>query len=293
MIQRILIMMTVLVSVAACQPNQQSSAAKVSYPATKKGDTVDDYFGTKVADPYRWMESLDSPDVASWVTAENQVTSAYLEKLPLRERFKQRITELWDYPKVSIPVREGGRYFFQKNTGLQRQSPLYVRDSLTAEPKLVIDPNVLSPDGSLSLAQWTPSSDGRLLAYGLAEGGADWRTIRVRDIEKGQELSDEIKWMRFSDISWTNDSKGFFYSRYPEPPKDKVLEAALSDQALYYHRLGTPQSEDKLIYSRPDMPTWFIGGSVTEDGRYVLISMQRGSENNNRLYYSDLADPKN
>src|SRR5262249_37940446 len=148
-------------------------------------------------------------------------------------------------------------------------------------------------DGSLSLAQWTPSSDGRLLAYGLAEGGADWRTIRVRDIEKGQELSDEIKWMRFSDISWTNDSKGFFYSRYPEPPKGKVLEAALSDQALYYHRLGTPQSEDKLIYSRPDMPTWFIGGSVTEDGRYVLISMQRGSDNNNRLYYSDLADPKN
>src|SRR5215470_9533541 len=173
MIQRILIMMTVLVSVAACQPNQQSSAAKVSYPATKKGDTVDDYFGTKVADPYRWMESLDSPDVASWVTAENQVTSAYLEKLPLRERFKQRITELWNYPKVSIPVREGGRYFFLKNSGLDRQSRLYVRENLASPATLVIDPNILSPDGSLALAQWMPSPDGHLLAFGISEGGAD------------------------------------------------------------------------------------------------------------------------
>src|SRR6266850_3870417 len=279
-----------LLAIAACR---QSDPPKLSYPETKKINVVDDYFGTKVEDPYRWMESLDSADVAAWVAAQNQVTSEYLGRLPLREHFKQRITELWNYPKVSIPVRDGGRYFFQKNSGLQRQAPLYVRESLTASPSLVIDPNVLSPDGSLSLAQWKPSPDGRLLAYGLSEGGADWETIHVRDVDKGMELDDQVRWMRFSDISWTKDSKGFFYSRYPEPPKDKVLEAALSDQALYYHRVGTPQSEDKLIYSRPDIPNWFITGSTTEDGRYLLVFMYKGSDNNNRLYYSDLDDPKN
>jgi len=279
-----------LLALAACR---QDTPPKISYPETKKGDVVDDYFGTKIADPYRWMESLDSGEVAQWVAAQNKVTFEYLDKLPLREHFKQRITELWNYPKVSVPVREGARYFYLKNSGLERQSPLYMREGLASEPKLVIDPNVLSPDGSLSLAQWKPSPDGRMLAYGIAEGGADWQTIHVRDIDKGQALPDEVKWMRFSDIAWTRDGKGFFYSRYPEPPQGKVLEAALSDQAVYYHRVGTAQSEDRLIYSRPDLRTWFITASVTEDGRYLLVFMYKGSDNNNRLYYSDLGDPKN
>ena len=285
-----LILAAAFLALMACR---QSAPLKLSYPQTKKIDVVDDYFGTKLTDPYRWMESLDSTDVAAWVAAQNQVTSEYLAKLPLRDHFKRRITELWNYPKVTIPVREGGRYFFQKNSGLERQPPLYVRESLTSAPRLVIDPNVLSPDGSLSLAQWMPSPDGHLLAYGIAEGGADWRTIRVRDLDKGQDVADEIKWMRFSDISWTKDSKGFFYSRYPEPPQGKVLEAALSGQAVYYHRVGTAQSEDRLVYSRPDLATWFINGSVTEDGRYLLVFMYKGSDHNNRLYYSELGDPKN
>ena len=263
----------------------------MTYPTTRKGDVVDDYFGAKVPDPYRWMEGLDSQETAEWVAAQNQVTFDYLGRLPMRERFKQRITELWDYPKVTIPVREGGRYFYQKNSGLQRQSPLYVRASLRSEPSLVLDPNVLSPDGTLSLAQWSPSPDGKLLAYGLSEGGADWQTLHVREVETGKDLTDDVKWMRFSAISWTQDSKGFFYSRYPEPPKGKVLEAALSGQALYYHRVGTPQFEDRLIYERTDLPTWFIGGSTTEDGRYLLVFMSKGSDNNNRLYYADLGDP--
>jgi prolyl oligopeptidase len=270
----------------------KSDMPKVAaYPAAHKGDVVDDYFGTKVADPYRWMEDLDSPDVKQWVDAENKLTFDYLEKLPLRKVFQSRITELWNYPKATIPTREGGRYFYQKNSGLQRQSPLYVRAALDAAPSLVIDPNQLSPDGSLSLSQWAPSRDGRLLAYGLSEGGADWRTVHVRDIASGKDLSDEVRWMRFSGMSWTNDSKGFFYSRYPEPPKGKQLEAALSGQAIYYHQVGTPQSVDRLIYERKDLAAWFIGASVTEDGHYLLITIAKGADNNNRLYYADLGDP--
>jgi prolyl oligopeptidase len=265
---------------------------KTAYPASRKGDVVDDYHGTKIADPYRWMEDLDSKEVAEWIAAQNKVTFAHLEKLPMREHFKKRITELWDYPKTTVPVREGGKLFYRKNSGLQRQAPLYMRDSLSAPPALVLDPNTMWPDGSVSLEQPTPSHDAKFLAYGMAEGGADWRTLKVRDLTTGRDLSDEVKWMRFSGISWTNDNKGFFYSRYPEPPKGKVLEAALSGQAIYYHRVGTPQAQDQLIYERKDLPTWFVGGAVTEDGRYLLISLSKGSDNNNRLYYADLGDPK-
>ena len=272
----------------ACQTRQQPH---MIYPETVKGEVVDDYFGTRVADPYRWMEGLDAPEVAKWVAAQNQLTFDYLQKLPTRARFKQRITELWDYPRVSVPVREGGRYFYTRNSGLQRQAPLYVRSSLSAEPALVLDPNVLSPDGTVALQQWTPSPDGKLLAYGMSEGGADWLTLHVREVDSGKDLADDVKWMRFSELSWTRDSKGFFYSRYPEPPAGKVLEAALSGHALYYHRVGTPQSEDRLIYERKDLPTWFVNGSATEDGRYLLISLAKGSDNNNRLYYADLGEP--
>ena len=284
-----ILILTVFLLCAACR--ESSQLEKVSYPPTAKGNVVDDYFGTKVADPYRWMEDLDSKPVADWIASQNQVTTNYLAKLPLRERFRKRITELWDYPKVGIPRREGSRYFYAKNSGLQRQAPVYMREGLPAEPSLVLDPNVLSPDGSLSLAAWKPSPDGKLLAYGISEGGADWNTIHVRDIGNGKDLPDEVRWMRFSDISWTKDNRGFFYSRYPEPPKGKVLEAALSGQAIYYHRVGTPQAKDVLIWERKDLPTWFQGGEVTEDGRYLAVIMQKGSDNNNRLYYAVLGDP--
>ena len=286
--QRILATALCFLAAPACR---EDALPRVSYPATPKGEVVEDYFGTKVADPYRWMEDLDSKPVVDWVTAENQVTYDYLAKLPLREAFRKRITELWDYPKASIPVRVGGRYFYTRNSGLQRQSPIYMRTSLMVPATLVLDPNVISPDGSLSVEQWAPSRDGQLLAYGLSEGGADWRTLHVRDIGSGKDLPDEVRWMRFSDISWTNDSKGFFYSRYPEPPKGKALEAALSAQTIYYHRIGTLQAQDRLIYARKDLPAWFVGSSVTEDGRYLIVSLQKGSDNDNRVYYADLGDP--
>ena len=287
-LQRILAATYCLLAASACR---NSAMSKVTYASTPKGDVVEDYFGTKIADPYRWMEDLDSKAVADWVAAQNQVTFDYLAKLPMREHFVKRITGLWDYPRVSIPVREGGRYFYAKNSGLQRQAPVYLRSSLTSPAALVIDPNQLSPDGSVSLALWAPSHDGKLLAYGLSEGGADWHTLHVRDVDSGKDLPDEVRWMRFSGISWTKDGKGFFYSRYPEPPAGKALEAALSGQAIYYHRIGQPQSQDRLIYERKDLPTWFVGGSVTEDGRYLIVSLAKGSDNNNRLYYSDLGDP--
>ncbi|HEY1755458.1 MAG TPA: prolyl oligopeptidase family serine peptidase [Bryobacteraceae bacterium] len=285
------ILATTIFFVAASACSRQSSLPKVNYPNTAKDDIVNDYFGTKVPAPYQWMEDLDSKQVTDWIAEENKVTFDYLAKLPLRDHFQKRITELWDYPKVSIPVREGGRYFYAKNSGLQRQSPIYMRATLSGPVTLVLDPNVLSPDGSISVAQWAPSRDGKLLAYGLSEGGADWRTLHVRDVDSGKDLSDEVRWMRFSGISWTNDNKGFFYSRYPEPPKGKALESALSGQAVYYHRIGTPQSQDRLVYERKDLPTWFIDGSVSEDGRYLIVSIAKGSDNNNRLYYAALGDP--
>ena len=270
---------------------QEMRTMRLPYPTTKKAEVVEDYFGTMVADPYRWMEELDSADVAGWVAAQNRATGDYLDLLPLRKELRERITALWNYPKATMPVREGGRYFYQKNSGLERQSPLYVRPTLDASPVLVLDPNHLSPDGAVSLAEWQPSPDGRLLAYGLSKGGADWRTVHVREVETGRDLADEVHWMRFSSISWTHDAAGFFYSRYPEPPKGKVLEAALANHAVYYHRVGTPQSQDLLVYSRQDLPSWFVAGSVTEDGRYLIISLAKGSEHNNRLYYVALGDP--
>jgi prolyl oligopeptidase len=264
---------------------------RLTYPVAQKGTVVDDLHGTKVPDPYRWMEALDSKEVAQWVAAENAVTEPYLKSLPLRDPFNKRMTELWNYSRVGIPISEGGKLFYARNTGLQRQSVVFMRAGVDAPPEAVLDPNAISEDGSVSVAQWQPSPDAKLLAYGLAEGGADWNTIRVRDLATGKDLNDEVRWMRFSDIKWTKDSKGFFYSRYPEPPKNKVMEAALSGQAIYYHRVGTPQSQDRLVYERKDLASWIVNGLVTEDGRYLLVVMYPGSGNQNRLYYADLGDP--
>ncbi len=284
------LMVFAVAALSACSPPEPRPAVP-AYPVTARGSVIEDYHGTKVADPYRWMEDLDSPRVAEWIAAQNAVTDPYLAALPHSLLLRERLTALWNYPRTGLPVSEGGRLFYSKNTGLQRQAPVFMRDSTEAPPSLVIDPNVISSEGAVALSLWEPSPDARLLAYGLSEGGADWRTIRVREIDTGRDLSDRVEWMRFSDISWTKDAKGFFYSRYPEPPKGKVLEAALSGHALYYHRVGTPQSADVLVYERRDLSGWIVGGEVTEDGRYLLVTMFEGSGNRNRLYYADLGDP--
>lgn len=276
-----------VMTLVSCGP-VQPTPPPLTYPPTTKGDVVDTYHGIQVPDPYRWMEDLDAPAVADWVAAQNAVTDPYLAALPLRASLNARLTALWSYQRVGLPSREAGTWFYSKNTGLQRQSVLYARTALDGEPTVALDPNVISPDGTTSLAQYAPSPDAAHLAYALSEGGADWQTLKVRNLASGQDLPDEVKWMRFSGLSWTKDSKGFFYSRYPEPPKNKVLEAALSGQALYYHRIGTPQSDDVLVYARKDLASWLINGLVTEDGRYLLITMAEGSGNQNRLYYADL-----
>ena len=261
------------------------------YPPSRTGEVVDDYGGVTVADPYRWMEDLDSAEVAEWVAAQNAVTHAHLRGLPLRAPLERRLTELWNYARTSLPVLEGGRLFYAKNSGLERQAPIYMRSGITGTPALVLDPNALSPDGSTAVSQIAPSPDAALLAYASARGGADWETVRVREIATGRDLVDEVGWVRFSDLSWTHDSNGFFYSRYPEPPTHKVLEAALAGQAVYYHRIGTAQADDVLIYRRADHPTWIVNASVTEDGRYLLIKTYRGSDNNNQLHFVDLGNP--
>jgi prolyl oligopeptidase len=289
---RLTISCCVLLFMTSCSSPSNPPKPALTYPTTTMGNVVDDFNGTKVPDPYRWMESLDSPEVAAWIKAENAVTDPYLASLPRRKALNERLTALWNYPRVAVPVLEGGHLFYRKNAGLQRQSPIYMRASADAPATLVIDPNVISEEGTVALSDYQPSPDAKLLAYGLSEGGADWTTIHVRDIASGKDLSDEVRWMRFSNISWTKDAKGFYYSRYPEPPKGKVLEAALSGHTLYYHRVGTPQSEDLLVYERKDLPGWIINGSVSEDGRYLYISLFEGSGNNNRLYVAELGNGK-
>jgi prolyl oligopeptidase len=281
-----------VVTMAACTSTSEPPKPALTYPATTMGSVVDDFGGTRVADPYRWMESLDSPEVKAWIAAQNAVTDPYLDALPHRKALNERLTALWNYPRVGLPSLEGGQMFYAKNAGLQRQAPIFRRDGIDKPPTVVIDPNVISEEGTVSLAEYKVSPDAKLMAYGLSEGGADWETIHVRDLGTGKDLDDEVHWMRFSGISWTKDAKGFYYSRYPEPPKGKVLEAALSGHTLYYHRVGTPQSQDLLVYERKDLPGWIINGGVTEDGRYLLVLMFEGSGNKNRLYAADLGNPK-
>ncbi len=267
------------------------AAQSVDYPETHRSDVVDEYHGTRVADPYRWLEDTGSEAAAAWIRAQNEVTSAHLESLSGREGIRDRLTELWDYERFGVPFREGGRYFYFHNDGLQDQAVLYALDSLGAEPRLVLDPNTFSEDGTVSLAGLDVADDGRHLAYAISEGGSDWREIRVLDLRTGEDLDDRIRWVKFSGIAFTADGEGFFYSRYPAPEEGAELTGENRNQTLHYHRIGTPQSEDLLVYERPDRPEWGLRGRVSEDGRYLLIDVSEGTEPKNRLHYVDLGDP--
>lgn len=264
----------------------------LTYPTTRKIDQTDDYHGVQVSDPYRWLENPDSPETQAWVEAQNAVTFGYLNEIPAREKIKQRLTQLWDYEKYGIPFKEGERYFYYKNDGLQNQSILYTLTSLDGEPKVLIDPNTLSEDGTVALGGVSISEDGKLMAYGLSTSGSDWQEWKVRDVATGKDLSDHLKWIKFSGASWTHDGKGFFYSRYDEPNEKSKHEDVNYYQKLFYHRLGTAQSEDVLIYDRPDQKEWGFSGGVTEDGKYLIISVWQGTETKNLLFYKDLTAPE-
>jgi prolyl oligopeptidase len=270
----------------------QTAGAPLVYPKAKTVDQVDDYHGVKVADPYRWLEDTDSPDTHAWVEAENKLTFSYLEQIPYRGAIRERLTKLWNFERFGVPERAGGRYFYQHNSGLQNQSVLLVAESLNAEPRVLLDPNTLSADGTVALTGNAITDDGKLMAYGTAASGSDWQEWHVRDVDSGKDLPDLIKWVKFSGASWTKDGKGFFYSRYDEPKQDgATLRDANYFQKLYYHQLGTPQSDDKLIYERPDNKELGFGGSVTDDGHYLVIYVSQGTSPKNRLYYKDLTQP--
>jgi prolyl oligopeptidase len=266
---------------------------KIVYPQTRRVDHVDEYHGVKVADPYRWLEQdvRTAPEVAAWVAAENEVTFAYLKAIPEREAINRRLTELWNYERYSAPQKVAGRYYFSKNDGLQNQSVLYVMDSLEAEARLVLDPNTWSKDGTVALTGTAISDDGKYLAYGVAEAGSDWQTWRVLSLTSGKVLQDEVKWVKYSAASWTKDGKGFFYSRYDEPKLEAQFQDLTFNQKVFYHRVGTAQADDVLVYRRPEHPDWGFYGHATEDGHYVIITTHVGTAHKHRITYKDLSEP--
>jgi prolyl oligopeptidase len=266
---------------------------RIAYPATARGDQVDDYHGVKVADPYRWLEAdiRTSPEVAAWVAAENKLTAAYLDAIPERKTIQNRLTELWNFAQYSSPMKEGGRYYYFKNDGLQNQSVLYTMDSLDGEPRALLDPNTWSKDGTIALSGLGFSDDGKYMAYGRSEAGSDWTTWHILDIASGKILSDELKWTKFTAAAWTKDGKGFFYCRYDEPKQGDEYQSLNFNSKLYYHRVGTPQSDDALVYWRPEHSDWCYNATVSDDGRYLVIAISVGTDERQRILVRDLSEP--
>ncbi len=267
--------------------------ARLEYPQTRQVDQIDVLHGVKVADPYRWLEAdvRTSPEVAEWVAVENKLTDAYLDSIPQRETIRRRLTELWNYAQYSAPIKKGGRYYYLKNDGLQNQSVLYVTDSLDGKPRVLLDPNTWSPDGTIALTGLGLSDDGRYAAYSRSDAGSDWSTWHVLEIATGKLLPDELKWTKFTGASWTKDGRGFFYTRYNEPARGAEFQAPNFNNKLCYHRVGTPQSEDVLVYWRPEHPEWLYQGTVSDDGRYLVILVGVGTDDRHRVLVRDLAEP--
>jgi prolyl oligopeptidase len=263
----------------------------LAYPVTKKGPQTDNYHGTQITDPYRWLEDANSAETKEWVTAQNKVTQAYLGQIPQRDAIRQRLTTLWNYERYSVPYKEGGRYFYSRNDGLQNQAVLYTMADLSDTPRVLLDPNKLAADGTVALAGTAVSPNGSLLAYGTAASGSDWNEWKVRDIATGKDLADHLKWVKFSETAWTRDGKGFFYSRYDEPKEATKLADVNYFQKLYYHKIGTPQASDTLVYDRPDEKEWGFRAQTTDDGHYLLITATKGTAHKYRVFYKDLTKP--
>ena len=269
---------------AADEAVTTDAATKLDYPTTRKTDLAETQFGVKVADPYRWLEDdvRVNPEVADWVKAQNAVTDNYLDKLPGKDVLAARMKKLFDYERFGLPEKAGGNYFFTKNDGLQNQSVLYVRRGLTGKERVLIDPNTWAKDGATALDSWVPSKDGKLLAYSIQDGGSDWRTIKVLDTKTGKTLSDEIKWAKFTNISWVGD--GFLYSRFAEPQEGTAFQQLNYNQTVYFHKIGTPQSADQVVYATPDRPVLGHTAEVTQDGKWVLLTSSAGTDEKYELH---------
>jgi prolyl oligopeptidase len=281
----------ILLATVAGTASAQTQTLPLAYPAAQRGSQVDVYFGDSVADPYRWLEDTDAPATKAWVEAENRLSENFLATIPERSAIKNRLTQLWNYPRYGAPFKEGDRYFYFENTGLQNQSVLYVQDGRDRPARVLLDPNVLSPDGTIALSGQAASNDGHYLAYSLSTSGSDWQELHVRNVDNGRDLPDVLKWVKFSGISWTHDNKGFFYSRYDEPKSGNVMTNVNRNQKVYYHRIGQAQSRDQLVYDRPDQPDWIFDATVTDDGQFLIITVAQGTDVRTRLYFVDLDNP--
>jgi prolyl oligopeptidase len=267
-----------IVSIYSCK-------SKLNYPVTKKVNTTDDYFGTKIADPYRWLEDDTSKATADWVQAENAVTNEYLSKIPFRDKLREKLTKIWNFPKYGVPFRKDKWYFYFKNDGLQNQSVLYVREGIDGTPRVLLDPNKLSVDGTIALGGQRASNDGKYLAYTISRSGSDWNEIRVMEIATGKQLPDTLAWVKFSGIAWQGD--GFYYSRYEKPAPSKELTSQSENHKVYFHKIGTDQKEDLLIYENKKEPKHNFSADVTEDERFLIL-YESESTSGEALYYKDL-----
>ena len=272
-----------LLSVVATAATTAAAAQGLKYPDTRKVEQTDNYHGTMVADPYRWLEDDNSAETKAWVKAQNAVTDKFLEAMPQRMPVRKIYTELYNFERYGLPSKEGGRYFWTRNDGLQQQSVVYTAKALNAKPQVAIDPNLLSKDGTVALTGIKVSRNGRYLAYGTAVAGSDWQVWQVRDLNTGRDLADKTEWVKFSSAEWTPDGKGYFYSRYDAPKEGAALTGSNFFQKLYYHRIGEPQSADQLVYQNPTEKEWGFGASVTDDGKYVIINIWKGSGRKNGL----------
>ena len=271
-------------------PTQAPSAAP--YPPARTDDVIDDYHGVKVSDPYRWLEQLDSDETRAWVRAEARVTDSYLRRVPVRQTLRQRLAVLVDFEKFGIPFHEAGRYFYTYNRGLQEQSVLRLDWGLSNAPSVIIDPNVLSTNGSLAVVGYVASHDGKLLAYGVSQGGSDWTDWRIRDLSTGHDLPDTLRWMKYYRPEFTRDAKGLYYSAFPAPHPGEELSARDLNMAVYYHRLGTSPIDDRKVYARPDHPDWQFEPHLTPDGRWLVLLAGEGEVGDKGLenvYEIDLA----
>jgi prolyl oligopeptidase len=271
-------------------PNAVETTLELSYPAARQVDQTDDYFGTTVSDPYRWMEDVDSAELKTWIDAENELTQRYLAQIPARERMQRRLMELINFERYTAPARRGTRYFYSHNSGLQNQNVLYWQEGLDGEPKVLLDPNTFSEDGTVAISGISITDDGLLAAYSIADAGSDWVKWHVRNVTTGEDLPDVVEWSKFSGAAWLKDGSGFFYQGYDAPEAEK-LKTANYFHKVFFHKLGTPQSEDKLIFDRPDDKELNLGAQVTDDGRYLVLHQSKGTSPNNELAVKDLRDP--